>query len=93
VLVNNTRAGGLDKVVFEAAVSCVPVLAPGFPGLLDDSLRFPTGDSAALAERLEELAALSPEARSAIGRRLRERVLAAHTVDTWADGVLEAARR
>lgn len=93
VLVNNTRAGGLDKVVFEAAVSCVPVLAPGFPALLDDELRFPADDAATLAQRLAALAALSPAERAAIGRRLRERVLAAHTVDTWADGVLAAARR
>jgi glycosyltransferase involved in cell wall biosynthesis len=93
VLVNNTRAGGLDKVVFEAGLSCVPVLAPGFAGLLDERLRFPQDDAAALARRLGELAALSGEERTAIGRELRERVLAAHTVDTWAEGVLAAARR
>jgi glycosyltransferase involved in cell wall biosynthesis len=93
VLVNNTRAGGLDKVVFEAGLSCVPVLAPGFAGLLDERLRFPQDDAAALARHFGELAALSREERTAIGRELRERVLAAHTVDTWAEGVLAAARR
>lgn len=92
VLVNNTRAGGLDKVVLEAALSCVPVLAPGFAGLLDERLRFPQDDAAALAGRLAALAALPAEERAALGRALRERALAAHTVDTWADGVLAAAR-
>ena len=36
-LVNNMRAGALDKVVYEAAATCMPVLAsnPGFDELLD----------------------------------------------------------
>ena len=42
VLVNNMRAGAPDKVVYEAAASCVPVLAsnPVFDDLLPNELRF-----------------------------------------------------
>jgi len=42
LLVNNMRAGAPDKVVYEAAASCVPVLAsnPVFDSLLPDELRF-----------------------------------------------------
>ena len=41
-LVNNMRAGAPDKVVYEAAASCVPVLAsnPVFDSLLDLEQRF-----------------------------------------------------
>ena len=42
VLVNNMRAGAPDKVVYEAAASCLPVLAsnPVFDDLLPPELRF-----------------------------------------------------
>ena len=94
VLVSNTEPGSSDKVVFEAAASCLPVLSSnpvlgdllaGFP------LTFVRDDSASLADRLSWLAGLEPSARSEIGRTLRERVVRGHSVDTWADGVLEAA--
>ena len=53
VLVNNMRAGAPDKVVYEAAASCLPVLAsnPVFDDLLPAELRFPRDDPATLAER------------------------------------------
>jgi glycosyltransferase involved in cell wall biosynthesis len=96
-LVNNMRSGALDKVVFEAAGSCLPVLVsnPGFDALvegIDPSLRFPQDDAQALAERIRALVEAGPEARARIGRELRERVERDHSVDRWAERVLEAAR-
>jgi glycosyltransferase involved in cell wall biosynthesis len=95
VLVNNMRAGAPDKVVFEACAACLPVLAsnPSFEGLLDEELRFGRERPDQLADRLEWLASLVPAERAAIGERLRARVEAAHSVETWARGVLEAAER
>ena len=83
VLVNNMRAGAPDKVVYEAAASCLPVLAsnPVFDDLLPAELRFGRDDPAGLAERLRQL-----------DRRrrpqLRELVARNHSVEHWADGVL-----
>jgi glycosyltransferase involved in cell wall biosynthesis len=90
VLVNNMRAGAPDKVVYEAAASCVPVLAsnPVFDDLLGPQLRFDRDSPQQLAERVRSLAALD---RAAIGRELRRRVEQQHAVDGWASGVLEAA--
>jgi glycosyltransferase involved in cell wall biosynthesis len=94
-LVNNMRAGALDKVVFEAAASCLPVVVsnPGFAALVDGiepSLRFPQDDAAALADRLRALADAGPEARAQIGRELRTRVARDHSVGHWADEVVKA---
>ena len=83
VLVNNMRAGAPDKVVYEAAASCLPVLAsnPVFDDLLPDELRFDRDDPAGLAARLGSLdRRRRPE--------LRELVAARHSIDHWADGVL-----
>ncbi len=54
VLVNNMREGALDKVVYEAAATGMPVLASnsGFDDLLPPELRFAREDAAGLAERL-----------------------------------------
>ncbi len=83
VLINNMRAGAPDKVVYEAAASCVPVLAsnPVFDDLLPDELRFERDDPAGLAERLR---ALDRRRRP----ELRELVASRHSVEHWADGVL-----
>jgi glycosyltransferase involved in cell wall biosynthesis len=83
VLINNMRAGAADKVVYEAAASCLPVLAsnPIFDDLLPEELRFDRDDAAMLAERLR---ALDRRRRP----ELREVVVARHSVDRWADGVL-----
>jgi glycosyltransferase involved in cell wall biosynthesis len=96
-LVNNMRAGALDKVVFEAAASCLPVLVsnPGFAELvggIEPSLQFPQDDVQALAERIGALAEAGPDARTGIGRELRARVERDHSVERWAERVLEAAR-
>lgn len=95
-LVNNMRAGATDKVVYEAAASCVPVLAsnPAFDDLLAGlELDFPRADEHALAQRLARLAALPVEERERIGRTLRERTLERHSVDAWARRLVEVAER
>ena len=91
-LVDNMRAGALDKVVYEAGAACLPVLAsnPGFAGLLPDVLRFPREDPAALAERIRGLAELD---LGSIGRELRAQVARDHSVESWAERIVELARR
>jgi glycosyltransferase involved in cell wall biosynthesis len=92
-LVNNMRAGAPDKVVYEAAASCVPVLAsnPVFAGFLPDSLRFGRERPDELAEALRTFAALQAQERGEIGRTLRERVAREHSVDRWAEQVVAVA--
>jgi glycosyltransferase involved in cell wall biosynthesis len=92
-VVNNMRAGAPDKVVYEAAASCVPVIAsnPVFDSLLEPEQRFAREDPDELAERIRDLAALDDAARADLGRRLRERVEESHSVESWARGVLDAA--
>ena len=92
-LVNNMRAGAPDKVVYEAAASCLPVLAsnPVFDSLLDPEQRFSRESPEELAARIRELAATETAVRVELGKRLRERVEAGHSVESWARGVLDAA--
>jgi glycosyltransferase involved in cell wall biosynthesis len=87
-LVNNMRAGAPDKVVYEAAASCLPVLAsnPVFDDLLPSDLRFEPDDVAGLADRLR---ALDRRRRP----ELRELVERDHSVEHWADGVLATVER
>jgi glycosyltransferase involved in cell wall biosynthesis len=90
-LVNNMREGATDKVVYEAAASCVPVLASNtaFEDVIGETgLDFPRGDAAALAARFGEVAAMSKEQRAAVGGTLRDRVVAGHSVDAWAEKLL-----
>jgi glycosyltransferase involved in cell wall biosynthesis len=89
-LVNNMRAGATDKVVFEAAATCLPVLAsnPALDGLLPPALRFPRDDADVLAERITALAAAD---RAALGRGLREVVEREHGVERWAERVVAVA--
>jgi glycosyltransferase involved in cell wall biosynthesis len=93
VLVNNMRAGATDKVVYEACAACTPAIAsnPAFDSLLPDELRFDRDDPRLLADRLLMLGARPPDERHALGRTLRERVAAQHSVETWASAVVEAA--
>lgn len=93
-LVNNMRAGAPDKVVYEAAAACLPVLAsnPIFDELLAPEQRFTRWDPGSLAERVKALASLSTPERSALGHTLRERVAESHSVQSWARGMLDAAR-
>ena len=92
-LVNNMRAGAPDKVVYEAAASCLPVLAsnPVFDTLLEPGQRYGRGSSDELAARIRELAELGSADRAELGKQLRKRVEAGHSVESWARGVLAAA--
>ena len=97
VLVNNMRAGAADKIVFEAAASCLPVLVsnPSFGPLvegLDPRLRFEREDPDDLAGRLEQLARLDARARRALGRELRTRVEGMHSTESWAEAVVHVVR-
>ena len=97
-LVNNMRAGAPDKAVYEAAAGCLPVLAsnPVFDELfagLEPPLSFARDQPEELAARIAALAATDPPGRARIGRALRERVEARHSVGSWADGILAAAVR
>ena len=83
VLVNNTLAGSRDKVVYEAAAACLPVLAssPAFRDMLSGGLIFARDDPGSLAARLRSLdRRRRPE--------LREFVASHHSTEHWADGVL-----
>jgi glycosyltransferase involved in cell wall biosynthesis len=87
-LVSGTR-GGADKVVLEAAASCVPAFspAPAFAHLLPAELRYDHD----LAEKLRAFAAIPTAQRAELGRQLRATVEREHSVDAWADRVIEAA--
>ena len=89
---NNMREGALDKVVYEAAATCMPVLASnsGFDDVLPPELRFAREDAAGLADALRRLQTVD---RNALGARAARRVEARHSAEHWADGLLEAARR
>jgi glycosyltransferase involved in cell wall biosynthesis len=92
VLVNNMREGALDKVVYEAAATCMPVLASnsGFSELLPPELRFERHDHEELAEKLRLLKDVD---RDALGRTLRGVVEERHSVEHWADEVARVAGR
>jgi glycosyltransferase involved in cell wall biosynthesis len=94
LVVNAAAEGSLDKSVFEACASCVPVLAsnPGFASLLPDELRFTRGDAAQIADRLTAFAARDAASRAELGHELRRRVEASHSTSSWADAVLALAR-
>ena len=92
-LVNNMRAGAPDKVVYEAAAACLPVLAsnPIFDELLAPEQRFTRWDPGSLAERIRTLAGMTREDRATLGHGLREHVAEHHSVQSWARGILGAA--
>ncbi len=92
VLVNNMREGALDKVVYEAAATCMPVLASnsGFEDVLPAELRFGREDPGDLAAKLVRLRDAD---RNAIGIALRAAVEERHSVEHWADEVLRVSRK
>jgi glycosyltransferase involved in cell wall biosynthesis len=88
VLINATDGASADKVVYEAAASCVPVLAasPVFADLLPAELRFDRDRPETLSG---QLVALDRRRRP----ELREIVAARHSVDHWADAVVATVGR
>jgi glycosyltransferase involved in cell wall biosynthesis len=87
----------LDKVVYEAGACAVPVLAsnPALAAFLHGlplRLDFRPGDADDLARALREFGAASPATREQVGVELRRRVERGHSVDTWADRVLDVVR-
>jgi glycosyltransferase involved in cell wall biosynthesis len=87
-----THGGALDKVVYEAAASAVPVFACNphfatFLGGLPVELLFRSGEQEDLAAKLIAFAAAPPGARAEAGRELRRRVVAGHSSRTWAEAV------
>lgn len=93
VLVNLAEAA--DKIVYEGAAARTLVLAsaPAFEALLPVELRFGRNDAASLSGRIVALAALAPASRSQLGEELRRRVVASHSVASWADAVVRIAAR
>ena len=82
----------LDKVVYEAAACGVPVIASNtaldeFLAGLPVELRFRARDAESLAETLLAFAAAGSKARRDTGAELRRRVVAGHSVESWADAV------
>ena len=100
-LVSATQPRGgetLDKVVYEAAACEVPVLASnaalrGFLDGLPLELSFPPRDAGRLADRLVAMAAAGPAVRADTGAELRRRVVAGHSVGSWADAVTATVAR
>jgi glycosyltransferase involved in cell wall biosynthesis len=86
-LVNATTGNAADKVVYEAAASCLPVFAasPVFDRLLPEQLRFHGAYPGSLAEKIRGY-------ENGAGAALRARVEAEHSVERWAERVLEAAQ-
>jgi glycosyltransferase involved in cell wall biosynthesis len=87
----------LDKVVYEAAACARPVVSsnPALAGFLDDlplQLRVPPRDAGALARALTAVAAAPHALRAETGAELRRRVVAGHSLDSWADAVTAAVR-
>jgi hypothetical protein len=88
VLITATAGASADKVVYEAAASCVPVLAssPAFADLLPHELRFDRDRPETLSDRL---LALDPTRRP----ELRRFVSTHHSVEHWADAVVATLGR
>jgi glycosyltransferase involved in cell wall biosynthesis len=95
---NEPRSGStLDKAVFEAGACARPVLSTNesFASLLRGlplPLLAPPRDPAALAAAIVTVAKAGPAVRAEAGAQLRERVVADHSLDHWADAVLQVVR-
>ncbi len=93
--VNLSPHGSFDKAALEAMLSGKPVVVSNadFLPLLGeaaDLLYVPyDATEAALAERLARLLRMSPAERAAIGRALRERALAAHSLEGLMDRIVQ----
>ena len=90
-LVNDMRPGATDKVVYEAAATCLPVIAsnPAFDTLLPPELMFEHEDVDGLVAAIGWFRDIN---RNAVGRALRQTVVQEHSVGVWADKVVALAR-
>lgn len=84
----------LDKVVYEAAACGVPVIASNaaldeFLAGLPLELRFRARDAESLAQTLLAFSAAGADVRREAGAELRRRVVEGHSIDSWADAVVE----
>ena len=93
-LVNNMRAGATDKVVYEAAATCLPVLASN-PALGDRSCPTSCASRARTSTRSPSGSARSPSLDRARcrPRAARRASSASHSVEGWAGRVVEVASR
>lgn len=89
VAFNGCPTGAPDKAALEALACGVPLVASNetFNGILGGDapgLVFRQGDAADLADKLERLAGRGAAERRAMGMRLRDTVVADHSLDRWA---------
>jgi glycosyltransferase involved in cell wall biosynthesis len=95
---NEPRSGStLDKAVFEAAACARPVISTNeaFAPLLGGlplPLLAPPRDAAGLAAAIVAVASADSALRAETGAVLRDRVVAQHSLDHWADAVLDVIR-
>jgi glycosyltransferase involved in cell wall biosynthesis len=92
-LVSATVEGSADKAVFEAMATGRPVLVcnPALDFLAGSwplRLRFDAGDVSDLADAIRGLSQAGPADMNAIGRRLRELVVRAHSLEHWATRIV-----
>lgn len=89
VAFNGCPTGAPDKAALEALACGVPLVASNetFTNILGgdaEGLVFRQGDAADLADKLEGLAERRAAERRAMGMRLRDIVVADHSLDRWA---------
>lgn len=95
---NEPRSGAtFDKAVFEAAACARPVIStnPQFAALLGNlplPLLARPRDPRSLAAAINEVVRAEPALRAETGAELRRRVVRDHSLDHWADGVIQAIR-
>lgn len=98
VLVFPSVNDALGLVMLEAMSCGLPVIASDHTGAVDvlrdgvDGFVVPSGDAAAIAERLEPLAR-EPGAAAELGRSARQRILERYTLDHHAARLLDVCRR
>lgn len=94
LLVHTCDTESLDKVVLEAmacevpAITSIQAYAPEI-GPRGEQLVVPIGDAERLADRMAWVLDMDPPTHQALGRELRARVVALHSVDGFADRVVQ----